>query len=88
MVERSQGKPGGRHPKANTVNMEVGTLRTIFGRAVQWGHLAKNPTDGVDLLRVTDAKPPRFLSKAECRKLLAHCGPDLHPIFFTFLHTG
>jgi len=83
-----EGKPRGKHPKANTVNMEIGTLRTVFGRGVQWGHLAKNPTDGVDLLRVTDAKPPRFLSKEECRNLLANCGPDLYPIFFTFLHTG
>jgi len=68
--------------------MELGTLRTVFGRAVRWGALARNPAQGIKMLRVTDAKPPRFLTKEECAKLLANCGPTLHPIFFTFLHTG
>lgn len=84
----SDGGTGGRHPKSNTINMELGVLRTMLARAVQWDCLAKNPTEGVNFLRVTDAKPPRFLTKEECHKLLANCGPDLYPIFFTLLHTG
>ena len=84
----ADGEAGARRPKANTINMEIGTVRTIFKRAVEWGYLGRNPTDGVKMLRVTDAKPPRFLTRDECRKLLENCPPELHPIFFTFLHTG
>lgn len=87
-AQNGDGDGYGNRPKANTVNMEIGTLHTMFGRAVQWGYLAGNPTDGVKPLRVTDAKPPRFLTKEECRQLLANCGPRLYPIFFTLLHTG
>ena len=74
--------------KANTINMELTTLRTIFNVALKWGYLRKNPTEGVEMLKVTDAKPPRFLTDEESRRLLDNCGPQLYPVFFTFLNTG
>lgn len=74
--------------KANTVNMEITILRSIFNRSIKWGYMAKNPTQDVKLLRVLDAKPARFLSKEECEKLLENCGERLYPIFLTFLCTG
>jgi integrase len=39
-------------------------------------------------LRVEDAKLVRFLTRDECRRLLAASPPDLYPIYFTFLNTG
>lgn len=77
-----------RGAKANTINMELGTLRTIFNQGIKWGHLKKNPTEGVEMLKVTDAKPPRFLTQEESKKLLENCGEKLYPVFFTFLNTG
>lgn len=74
--------------KSNTVNMEVKVLRTIFNQGIRWGYLKENPTKDVKMLKVTDAKKPRFLTEGECRKLLAECGPELYPMFFTFLNTG
>jgi integrase len=43
---------------------------------------------GVGYVRVRDAKPPRFLTEAECKLLLENCGEALYPIFYAFLHTG
>src|SRR3989304_2254736 len=74
--------------KTNTINMELGTLRTIFNQGIKWGYLKKNPTEGVEMLKVTDAKPPRFLTQEEIKNLLDNCGQKLYPIFFTFLNTG
>lgn len=74
--------------KSNTINMEIKVLRTIFNQGIKWGYLKENPTKGVKILKVTDAKRPRFLTEEECRKLLAECGEELYPAFFTFLNTG
>ena len=60
--------------KTNTINMELRTLRTIFNQAIKWGYLKDNSTKGVGMLKVTDAKKPRFLTEEECRKLLVECG--------------
>ncbi|MBU1652835.1 tyrosine-type recombinase/integrase [bacterium] len=74
--------------KTNTVNMELRTLRTILYKAVEWDCLNANPLKDIKLLRVTDAKPPRFLTEKEIELLLSNCSNALHPIFFTFLNTG
>lgn len=74
--------------KTNTINIELTTLRTVFNRGIAWGKIEKNPTQGVNTLKVTDEKKPRFLTKEECKKLLDNCGEKLYPIFYTFLKTG
>ena len=74
--------------RAKTINFELSVLRTMFNLAIKWGYLKENPTKNVVRLKVTDSKPPRFLSKAECQSLLENSPEDLRPIFFTFLHTG
>jgi integrase len=63
-------------------------LKTIFNLAIKWGYLKENPTKGVVKLKVNDSKPPRFLSKEECQRLLNACPPDLYPVYYTFLNTG
>jgi site-specific recombinase XerD len=77
--------------KANTVNMEIQTLRTILGLAIKWEYIKKNPVKGVPHLKVDDAKQPRFLTQVEARKLLtesAKVSRQLHDIYFTLLYTG
>lgn len=74
--------------KTNTINMEIKTFRTILNMAIKWDYLSNNPMKGVTTLKVNDAKPPRFLTKEECEKLLEDCNDELYPIIFTFLHTG
>ena len=74
--------------RAHTINFEVDTLRMIFNLAVKWDYLKENPTKGVKRLKVDDSKPPRFLAKEECQKLLEASPPELYPVYFTFLNTG
>lgn len=74
--------------RAHTINFEIGTIRTILNQAIKWEYLRENPTAKVKKLKVNDAKLVRFLSKEECRQLLEASPPELHLIYFTFLHTG
>ncbi len=74
--------------RAKTINFEIDTLRTIFNIAIKWEYLRENPTQNITRLKVTDSKPPRFLTTEECELLLKHSPDELYPIFFTFLNTG
>lgn len=74
--------------RAHTVNFELDTLRLMFNMAIQWGFLEVNPTKGIKRLKVDDAKPPRFLTEDECKRLLEASPREEHDIFFTFLYTG
>ncbi len=79
--------------KAITINFEITVLRAIFNYAAKKGFCIKNPTLGVEFLKVTDRKQPIFLTGEEITKILDFCKTDprfkyLYPIIFTFLHTG
>lgn len=74
--------------RAQTINFELKVLTNLFNTAINWGYLKDNPTRKVKRLKVNDAKPVRFLTQTECKKLLAACPTDLYPIYFTFLNTG
>ena len=74
--------------KSYTVNFELTTLKTIFILAVKWKYLEKSPAEGVKPLKAEDSKPRRFLTDAECDRLLRACEPEYYPIFFTLIHTG
>jgi len=74
--------------RAKTVNFEIDTLRTLFNVAIKWEYLKENPTQNITRLKVTDSKPPRFLTEEECEKILEYSPEELRPIFFTFLNTG
>ena len=77
-----------RKAKTKTVNMEIGTLRTIFGLAIKWQYLKENPTKSVNMLKEDDVKPPRFLTLKEAKEILKMANKDMYPILFTFLYTG
>jgi site-specific recombinase XerD len=78
----------GKGAANKTVNVELICLHAMFTLAVKWGYARCNPTQGVKKLKEESNKKPRFLSKDECKILLANCGEFIYPIFYTFLHTG
>jgi len=74
--------------KAHTINFEIRVLRFMFNMAIRWDYIKENPTKDTVRLKVNDSKPPRFLTKEECRLLLENSPENIRPIFFTFLITG
>jgi integrase len=68
--------------------MEIDTFRAMCNLAIKWNYLRQNPLKDVTILKVTDAKAPRFLTREECQILLQECGPELYPVFYIFLYTG
>jgi len=74
--------------RAHTINFEIDALRLMFNIAIKWDYLKENPTRGAIKLKVDDAKPPRYLTSDECKRLLKASPTDLYPVYFTLLHTG
>ena len=74
--------------KNRTINIEREVINSMFNLSIQWGYAKENPVKGVSILKEDKNKKPRFLSVDESKKLLANCGEDLYPIFYTFLYTG
>lgn len=84
-VERSKvAKPA-------TVNRELGNLKHIMKKAVEWGFLGAPPFGGVKMMHVPGGQD-RILTPDEEIKLLAACGkvraPYLRPIVVLALHSG
>jgi integrase len=74
--------------KSYTVNFDLMTLKSMLHMAVKWRRLETSPAAGIKKLKPEDSKPRRFLTEAECKRLLASSDPYYYPIFFTFLNTG
>jgi len=73
----------GKLTRAHTINFELRVLKLVFNLAIKWGYLKDNPTKNVTRLKVNDSKPPRFLTKEECHRLLDNSPDDLYPVFYT-----
>ncbi len=71
-----------------TINFEVMTVKTMLNLAVKWKKLEANPARGIKKLKTDDSKKRRFLTDAECGKLLKASPLRLYPIFFILLNTG
>ncbi len=72
----AEGRKNGLHkkkklPKPQTVNYEVGVLRSAFLWAADREWIVKVPTQKVKKLRVTSKKKGRILSEEESRKFLS-----------------
>jgi integrase len=74
--------------RARTVNFELDAIKAMLNLAIRWGYLKDNAVRFVKPLKTDDKKPVRFLTLAECDKLLATASDKLYPIYFTFLNTG
>ena len=77
--------------KPATVNRELGNLKHIMRKAIEWGFRSDNPFQGVKLLHVP-GRQDRILTPEEEVKLLAACeeirGPYLRPICVLALNSG
>jgi integrase len=74
--------------KPSTVNRELGRLRHMFNRAVDWGMLEESPMEGLKFLRENNARQ-RYLSLEECERLIQACiSPRVQAIVVIALHTG
>jgi integrase len=74
--------------KPSTVNRELGRLRHMLNRAVDWGLLEQNPMKGLKFLRENNARQ-RYLSIEECERLVQACiSPRVRAIVVIALHTG
>jgi integrase len=74
--------------KPATVNRELGRLRHMFNRAVDWGMLEESPMNGLKFLRENNARQ-RYLSLDECERLIQACiSLRVQTIVVIALHTG
>ena len=72
---------------AATTNREVGYLKTLFNKAVEWGRIEANPISKVKKLREANFKE-RILTKEEAKILLEMASPELKPIIILALGTA
>lgn len=73
--------------KPASVNKELGLLKHIFVKGVEWGKLRESPAKGVKLLK-GEVKRLRYLMPDEIRRLLSNCADHLKPIVTIALNTG
>jgi len=71
----------------SSVNREVGCLKTMLNRAVDWGMIGHNPIARVKMLREPEPRT-RYLTTEEIELLLSHCAEHLKPIVLVALYTG
>lgn len=83
-----------KHPRtnkpivANTVNKDLGILRNMFNKAIEWEYFGgRNPVQGFKFLPV-DNRRTRFLEKEEIKRLLDNCEGHLKDIVEFALNTG
>ena len=74
--------------KRATLNHELAALKGMLKLALQWNRLAVNPASNIKYFRVTDQKPPRFLSLEEVNAFLDYLEGIWFILAFTALHTG
>jgi integrase len=74
--------------KPSTVNRELGRLRHMLNRAVEWGLLEESPMEGLKFLRENNARQ-RYLTIDECERLIQACiSMRVQTIVIIALHTG
>jgi len=85
-VERYRASRDGKVVKS-TVNRELAVLRHALNMAVEWGHLEKNPTDGVKAYK-TQQNTIRVLTPQEEDALIQASPHHIKPIIKLATHTG
>jgi integrase len=87
---RLEGKLGpvpGRCVSTSTSNRDLCRLKNLFKKAVELGHIEKNPAGNVRQEREPITEAP-FLTVEQIHRLLGVCSPTLRPILLVAIHTG
>jgi len=74
--------------KHSTINREIGILKAMFNKAINWGYISQSPMKNVKNLPDTTKKLPRFLSVDEIKAVFAECSLWLYNIVATLILTG
>ena len=85
MIESS--KNNGHTISPSTVNRALALLKTLFGKAVEWGRIETNPAARVKKLREPEGRE-RYLTHEEAGRLLAASNPEFRKILIVALGTG
>lgn len=89
-VEQYMSRRQAEGRKPATINRAVATLKHMLTKAVEWEKVDEDKVKKVrkvKLLKENNTRT-RFISKEECRALIAECAPYLKPIVQTALYTG
>lgn len=73
--------------KTATINRELGQLKSVFSKAIEWKKLKENPARGVKLFKGM-TKRLRYLMPEEVQNLIANCPEYLKPIVTVAVNTG
>lgn len=74
--------------RPTSVNIELRTIKAMFGYAVKWGLLEKSPFKGVTFVRIPQ-QPPAYLTAEQVKKLLEKVNrEDLRAIIVFAVNTG
>lgn len=74
--------------KKKTVNNDLGTIRRFFNLAIKRGYLDKNPMEKVEMLKISDRRLPRFLTKEELERIYAKLKDEDKDIVKVLANTG
>ena len=74
--------------KNKTVNNDLAVIRRFLSLAVSRGYLHRTPMGNVELLRLSDRKLPRFLSKNELPRIYAEMSQEDSSILKILANTG
>ena len=71
-----------------SINRELALLKSMFNRAIDWGHATENPVRKVKMFSELDNLKERILSEDEETRLLAAAAPHLRTMIVGLLMTG
>ena len=72
-----------------TINRQVGVLRHMLNKAVEWGRIDSNPIKGIKPLKHDKPiKNRRSLSAEECEAIFSASPANLRPVWRMFASTG
>jgi len=74
--------------KKKTVNNDLSTIRRFLNLAIKRGYLDVNPFQKVEMLKLTDRKIPRFLTKEELQKIYSQLRDEDRDIVQVLANTG